>query len=79
MAGTGERGHPCGPGVDGGVRGVYRRLWHREAGAPAICGLLRVKGGVGVEGLVRGCSASTGSGRPCEVRVVLCLWFSEGS
>jgi hypothetical protein len=44
VTGPGERGHPCGSGVDGGLRGVYRRLWDWEAGAPAIRGLLRVRG-----------------------------------
>jgi len=47
VAGAGERFDPCMPGVDGGLRGLYCGLRHREAGAPAERGLLRVRVGDG--------------------------------
>ena len=64
LAGIGERLHPRESRLDGGLWRLHSRVSYWEAGAPAECGFLRVMVESGVDGWVRGCSASIVSGRP---------------
>ena len=88
VAGAGERLHPCQPRPDGCVRRGHRCLSHREAGAPAERGLLRVRVDLGMGGWARGSHASTGVGEGlrgvCSSllrgygRVLVWIFFEDG-
>ena len=62
MLGAGEHRHPRVRRTDGGLRRGGSRLSHRQAGAPAERGLLRLRVGLGMDGWARGCHVSVGVG-----------------
>ena len=85
LAGIGERLYPCESRPDGGLRGGYRRLPHREAGAPSERGLLRLRKGRDWTSWVSGCHLPGGVGGSggrlpylvrCLRRVVVVSWFT---